>query len=109
MNVCTACFERSFLVLFCDKSERFAKSECFADFFLLSLDPHAYNDYEKFNFSHAKKPYLEFPVLSNGEYEGGSPGADRVVIGSIAEDYSGLCPFLSKKQLQTSFVSMHRA
>ncbi|KAF1353239.1 Ribonuclease/ribotoxin [Delphinella strobiligena] len=50
--------------------------------------PHAYNDYEKFNFSHAKKPYLEFPVLSNGEYEGGSPGADRVVIGSIAEDYS---------------------
>lgn len=51
-------------------------------------DPHAYNDYEKFNFSHASKPYLEFPVESSGEYEGGSPGADRIVIGSIAEDYS---------------------
>ena len=34
-------------------------------------------------------PYLEFPILSGGEvYTGSSPGADRVVIGSIAEDYS---------------------
>lgn len=57
---------------------------------MMSIDPHAYNDYEKFNFSHASKPYLEFPVESSGEYEGGSPGADRIVIGSIAEDYSGL-------------------
>ncbi|MCJ1374006.1 hypothetical protein MMC20_005236 [Loxospora ochrophaea] len=51
--------------------------------------PHAYNDYEHFDFAHAQAPYLEFPILSGGEvYTGSSPGADRVVIGSIAEDYS---------------------
>ncbi|KIK70135.1 hypothetical protein GYMLUDRAFT_53238 [Collybiopsis luxurians FD-317 M1] len=51
--------------------------------------PHAYNDYEKFNFPHAVKPYLEFPIETEGHtYDGGSPGADRVVIGSIAEDFS---------------------
>lgn len=51
--------------------------------------PHAYNDYEHFNFAHGEAPYLEFPVLQNGTvYDGGRPGADRIVIGSIAEDYS---------------------
>jgi len=51
--------------------------------------PHVYNDYEHFNFGHAQKPYLEFPVERDGRvYEGGSPGADRIVIGSIADDYS---------------------
>ncbi|KAE9407764.1 Ribonuclease/ribotoxin [Gymnopus androsaceus JB14] len=52
--------------------------------------PHVYNDYEKFSFQHANKPYLEFPMERNGgAYSGeGSPGADRLVIGSIAEDFS---------------------
>ncbi|MCJ1305361.1 hypothetical protein MMC08_008175 [Hypocenomyce scalaris] len=50
--------------------------------------PHVYNDYEHFSFSHAVKPYLEFPIMSGDTYDGSSPGADRVVIGSIAEDYS---------------------
>ncbi|KAI9835761.1 MAG: hypothetical protein M1819_001940 [Sarea resinae] len=50
--------------------------------------PHAYNDYEHFSFTHAQAPYLEFPILQNGAiYDGSSPGADRVVIGSIAADY----------------------
>lgn len=50
--------------------------------------PHAYNDYEHFYFAHAQKPYLEFPILESGTYSGEeSPGADRVVIGSIAEDF----------------------
>jgi hypothetical protein len=45
-------------------------------------------DYEHFYFPHAKKPYLEFPILESGAYTGEeSPGADRVVIGSIAEDF----------------------
>lgn len=44
---------------------------------------------EHFNFAHGEAPYLEFPVLQNGTvYDGGRPGADRIVIGSIAEDYS---------------------
>ncbi|KAL1967823.1 hypothetical protein VTN77DRAFT_2512 [Rasamsonia byssochlamydoides] len=56
--------------------------------------PHAYNDYEHFNFKHALKPYLEFPVERNGRvYDGGSPGADRVVIGSIAQDFSSAVYF----------------
>lgn len=44
-------------------------------------DPHVYNDYEKFNFGNAKKPYIEFPIMEDGSaYNGdGSPGADRVV------------------------------
>ncbi|MCJ1416056.1 hypothetical protein MMC32_002391 [Xylographa parallela] len=50
--------------------------------------PHVYNDYEHFTFSYAQKPYLEFPIMSDDVYDGSSPGADRVVIGSIAEDYS---------------------
>lgn len=34
-------------------------------------------------------PYLEFPIFQNGKiYDGGSPGPDRVVIGSISEDFS---------------------
>jgi hypothetical protein len=38
-------------------------------------------DYEKFQFDHAQKPYIEFPIMENGEaYTGDdSPGADRVV------------------------------
>lgn len=50
--------------------------------------PHAYNDYEHFSFQNAKAPYLEFPILTSGVYDGESPGADRVVLGSIADDYS---------------------
>jgi hypothetical protein len=46
-------------------------------------------DYEKFSLQYAKKPYLEFPILESGAYnDNESPGADRVVIGSIATDYS---------------------
>ncbi|KAF2762774.1 hypothetical protein EJ05DRAFT_495635 [Pseudovirgaria hyperparasitica] len=41
--------------------------------------PHAYNNYEGFNFD-VSGPYLEFPIKKGGVYTGGSPGADRVVI-----------------------------
>jgi hypothetical protein len=49
--------------------------------------PHQYNDYEGFSFS-CSAPYLEFPIFSGSTYSGGSPGADRVVIGSISGDDS---------------------
>ena len=49
--------------------------------------PHVYHDYEGFSFS-CSAPYLEFPILTSGTYSGGSPGADRVVIGSISSDDS---------------------
>nr|GAT51167.1 predicted protein [Mycena chlorophos] len=52
--------------------------------------PTPYADYEKFNFGHAQKPFFEFPIMPNGSVYTGqsSPGADRVVFGSIAADYS---------------------
>ncbi|PKY05708.1 ribonuclease T1 complexed with 2gmp [Aspergillus campestris IBT 28561] len=41
--------------------------------------PHKYNNYEDFDFP-VEPTYYEFPILSSGEvYDGGSPGADRVV------------------------------
>jgi ribonuclease len=46
-------------------------------------------DYERFQFDHAQKPFLEFPILESGAFTGDeSPGADRIVIGSISTDYS---------------------
>jgi hypothetical protein len=49
--------------------------------------PHQYKDYEGFSFG-CSAPYLEFPIQSGSSYSGGSPGADRVVIGSISSDDS---------------------
>ncbi|KAF2139190.1 uncharacterized protein K452DRAFT_300733 [Aplosporella prunicola CBS 121167] len=51
--------------------------------------PHAWNDYEHFNFQHAEAPYLEYPILQGGKpYDGGHAGNDRVILGSIAADFS---------------------
>ncbi|OCL03629.1 hypothetical protein AOQ84DRAFT_302460 [Glonium stellatum] len=55
--------------------------------------PHAYNDDEHFDFSHAQAPW-SFPLRKLGHVivcsakAVFSPSADRVVLGSIAEDYS---------------------
>ncbi|KAI1375850.1 hypothetical protein F4677DRAFT_102775 [Hypoxylon crocopeplum] len=50
--------------------------------------PHEYEDREGFDFPGAA-PYYEFPILSSFDpYDGGSPGADRVVFNS-AGDYQG--------------------
>lgn len=41
--------------------------------------PHTYNNYEGFDFN-VTGPYQEYPVMSDFKaYDGGSPGADRVV------------------------------
>jgi hypothetical protein len=52
--------------------------------------PHTYNDYEGFSFS-CDSPYLEFPIEQGGIYSGGSPGADRVVIGGVDGDSAQYC------------------
>lgn len=49
--------------------------------------PHQYNDYEGFEFE-CSAPYLEFPIEQGGTYSGGSPGANRVVIGTVSSDDS---------------------
>ncbi|KAL1964373.1 hypothetical protein VTN77DRAFT_7058 [Rasamsonia byssochlamydoides] len=47
--------------------------------------PHEYKDYEGFNFP-VSGPYYEFPILADGSvYDGGSPGADRVVFNNNGE------------------------
>ncbi|KIW08628.1 uncharacterized protein PV09_00584 [Verruconis gallopava] len=52
--------------------------------------PERYNDYEGFTFDGVDGPYYEFPILSDGEiYDGGSPGADRVVINGNC-DFAGV-------------------
>jgi hypothetical protein len=41
--------------------------------------PHVYHNYEGFDFP-VSGTYYEFPILSDGDvYDGGSPGADRVI------------------------------
>jgi hypothetical protein len=45
--------------------------------------PEVYNDYEGFSFNGVPGPYYEFPLMADGSvYDGGEPGADRVVINS---------------------------
>lgn len=47
--------------------------------------PHEYHDYEGFNFP-VPGTYYEFPILSDGEiYDGGSPGADRVIFNELGQ------------------------
>ncbi|OJJ64088.1 hypothetical protein ASPSYDRAFT_38772 [Aspergillus sydowii CBS 593.65] len=47
--------------------------------------PHVYNNYEGFDFP-VDPTYYEFPIMSSGSvYNGGSPGADRVVFNEDGE------------------------
>ncbi|KAJ5701130.1 hypothetical protein N7488_008678 [Penicillium malachiteum] len=47
--------------------------------------PHVYHDYEGFDFP-VSGTYYEFPILSSGDvYDGGSPGADRVIFNGDGE------------------------
>ena len=50
-----------------------------------NIYPHAYNDNEGFDFP-VSGPYQEFPILNNfDEYDGGSPGPDRVIFNTRCE------------------------
>lgn len=54
--------------------------------------PHQYNNYEGFSFnSGCAPPYYEFPLFKSSLYTGGSPGADRVVIGSRSGSSAKFC------------------
>ncbi|KAJ5691872.1 ribonuclease-domain-containing protein [Penicillium macrosclerotiorum] len=51
--------------------------------------PHVYHNYEGFDFS-VSGTYYEFPILSDGDvYDGGSPGADRVIF-NTADELAGV-------------------
>ncbi|RPB23136.1 Ribonuclease/ribotoxin [Terfezia boudieri ATCC MYA-4762] len=57
--------------------------------------PHRYNNFESFTFNAGcNPPYYEFPVFRDHVYTGGSPGLDRVVVGSWDGTnimYCGMC------------------
>ncbi|KAL9936887.1 hypothetical protein V8E36_004122 [Tilletia maclaganii] len=52
--------------------------------------PHTYNDYEGFDFSDycSDSTYSEYPLTRSG-YTGGSPGADRVIVGQQSGTFCG--------------------
>ncbi|KIP12566.1 hypothetical protein PHLGIDRAFT_40767, partial [Phlebiopsis gigantea 11061_1 CR5-6] len=41
--------------------------------------PHQYHDYEGFSFPSCSGTFYEYPLESGSAYNGGSPGADRVI------------------------------
>ncbi|KAI1789769.1 ribonuclease T1 [Ganoderma leucocontextum] len=41
--------------------------------------PHQYHDYEGFSFPSCSGEFFEFPLEQGDAYNGGSPGADRVI------------------------------
>ncbi|KAI5856998.1 Ribonuclease/ribotoxin [Tricharina praecox] len=58
--------------------------------------PHQYNNYEGFSFnSGCAPPYYEFPLFKSSLYTGGSPGADRVVIGSRSGSSAKFCDVIT--------------
>ncbi|KAK4226618.1 Ribonuclease/ribotoxin [Podospora fimiseda] len=52
--------------------------------------PHKFNNFENLVFA-TSGPYQEFPIISNGVFTGGSPGADRVV---FTPNYQGQCVYV---------------
>ncbi|KAK3990913.1 Ribonuclease/ribotoxin [Cladorrhinum sp. PSN332] len=52
--------------------------------------PHRFNNFENLVFA-TSGPYQEFPIVSNGNYSGGSPGADRIVFNP---NYQGGCVYV---------------
>ncbi|SPN99073.1 related to Extracellular guanyl-specific ribonuclease Fl2 [Cephalotrichum gorgonifer] len=52
--------------------------------------PHRFNNREGLVFA-TSGPYQEFPIIASGNYSGGSPGADRVVIDPA---FQGSCVFV---------------
>ncbi|KAF3938734.1 hypothetical protein ABW19_dt0203609 [Dactylella cylindrospora] len=53
--------------------------------------PHEFNNREGFDFGDCAKPFYEFPIVKGGDYDGGPPNTDRVVIGSVKGDTALFC------------------
>ncbi|CAE7219053.1 unnamed protein product [Rhizoctonia solani] len=65
--------------------------------------PHQYPNFQGFVFeAGCNPPFFEFPILKTGIYNGGLPGPDRVIIGSMSSTsadaaFCGGCAFLLTK------------
>ncbi|KAF3906849.1 hypothetical protein ABW21_db0202835 [Orbilia brochopaga] len=54
--------------------------------------PHHFQNHEGFDFhADCAEPFYEFPITREGDYDGGSPHADRVVIGSVKGNAAYFC------------------
>ncbi|EUC58534.1 guanyl-specific ribonuclease F1 [Rhizoctonia solani AG-3 Rhs1AP] len=54
--------------------------------------PHRFNNREGFQFlPDCNAPFYEFPIFTSKVYTGGSPGPDRVVIGSASGEDAAFC------------------
>ncbi|KAG8705560.1 hypothetical protein FRC08_001610 [Ceratobasidium sp. 394] len=52
--------------------------------------PHVFNN--RFTFDDGcNPPFFEFPVFPSKVYTGGSPGADRVIVGSVSGSDAAFC------------------
>ncbi|CAE7177794.1 unnamed protein product [Rhizoctonia solani] len=58
--------------------------------------PHKFNNREGFTFqSDCNAPFFEFPIFKSQVYTGGSPGPDRVVIGSVNGEDAAFCGLIT--------------
>ncbi|KAG9125326.1 hypothetical protein FRC07_008087 [Ceratobasidium sp. 392] len=54
--------------------------------------PHVFNNRERLTFNEGcKSPFFEFPLFTSKVYTGGSPGPDRVVVGSVNGTDAAFC------------------
>ncbi|EPS43045.1 hypothetical protein H072_2972 [Dactylellina haptotyla CBS 200.50] len=54
--------------------------------------PHKFNNREGFDFSkECTEPFYEFPIVKGGDYDGGPPNTDRVVIGTVKGGSAFFC------------------
>ncbi|KAF3928606.1 hypothetical protein AA313_de0203866 [Arthrobotrys entomopaga] len=54
--------------------------------------PHKFENRERFDFNaDCVAPFYEFPIVQDGEYDGGPPKTDRVIIGSIRGKTAFFC------------------
>ncbi|KAH7323374.1 Ribonuclease/ribotoxin [Rhizoctonia solani] len=73
--------------------------------------PHRFNNREGFTFlPDCKAPFYEFPIFKNKVYNGGSPGADRVVIGSVRGADAAYCGVMTHRSARgNAFVQCDAA
>ncbi|CUA72991.1 hypothetical protein RSOLAG22IIIB_05123 [Rhizoctonia solani] len=58
--------------------------------------PHKFNNREGFEFlPGCQAPFFEFPIFESKVYTGGSPGPDRVVIGSVDGADAAFCGLMT--------------
>ncbi|KAF3932567.1 hypothetical protein ABW20_dc0105417 [Dactylellina cionopaga] len=71
--------------------------------------PHKFNNREGFDFNkECTEPFYEFPIIKGGDYDGGPPNTDRVVIGTVKGDTAYFCGAITHTNSQgNNFKECH--